>query len=129
MIRGSRHPRGSDGPTTSRDSGAASVLAIALCGALTIACGAVLPLAMSLGASQRADGAADSGALAAADVASGLSPGEPCAIAALVVSANNARMTSCDVDGMVVTIQVGVIVGVVALSARATAGPPGSRSE
>lgn len=122
-ARGGRFVRLEDVPFES-ERGGASLLAIALCVALMMTSGAIIPLAAALSISQRADGAADSAALAAADVTSGLVPGAPCSVAALVVAANNAEMTFCEVDEMIATVEVRVRVGVIPVSARATAGPP-----
>lgn len=107
-----------------RDRGAASVLATAICACLVLAAITVIPASMALAAAQRADGAADSAALAAADVASGLEPGSPCDAAELVATANGVQLGSCAVDGMIVTVQVDTGSGPLSVQARATAGPP-----
>lgn len=106
------------------DLGAASVLAVGICAAIVLAAATVVPLTMTFAAGQRADGAADSAALAAADVASGLEPGSPCGAAELVATSNGADVARCEVDGMVVTVQVAVSAGALVVSGRATAGPP-----
>lgn len=106
------------------DRGAASVLAVALCSCLMLAAVTVIPASMALAAAQRADGAADSAALAGADVASGLEPGSPCDVAGLVAAANGVELGSCEVDGMIVTVQVETRSGPLSVRARATAGPP-----
>ena len=110
--------------THNREHGAASVLAVGVSACLLAAADATVAVSMSLAISQRADGAADSAALAAADVASGLKPGIPCDAARLVATANGSDLTGCLVDGMVVTVHVVVSSGVLPVSARATAGPP-----
>ena len=75
---------------------------------------------------QAVAGAADAAALAAADVASGLVSGYPCATAALVAAANGAAVASCAVDGLVVTVSASRDILGLAVTATATAGPPGS---
>ena len=108
----------------SGERGAASVLAVGLCACLVAAAATTIPLSMTLATAQRADGAADSAALAAADVASGLEPGVPCAAADLVATANGVDLVECLVDGVIVTVQVTVTSGPISVSGRATAGPP-----
>ena len=54
----------------------------------------------------RAAAAADLAALAAADAARGLAPGEPCTVAAEVAARNDARISSCSIEGGD-TVQVG----------------------
>lgn len=109
------------------DRGAASVLAIALLSAtlvLTLAC---VPLYSALIERQRVAGAADAAALAAADVAVGREPGIPCVVAERVAAANRATLQRCVVDGLIVTVRVASSVGIMAVTADATAGPPGAR--
>ncbi|MCT9821002.1 helicase [Microbacterium sp. W1N] len=79
--------------------------------------------AVSLGAT-RAGVAADAAALAAADTAAGFAAGEPCTRAAEVAARGGARIVSCDLDGLVATVEVAGTAGVYAVQARARAGPP-----
>ncbi|AZS43234.1 hypothetical protein BWL13_00785 [Microbacterium oleivorans] len=74
--------------------------------------------------SARAAGAADVAALAAADTASGLVAGEPCARAADVAGRVGASLTACRIDGLIATVEVSLDVGPLAARARARAGPP-----
>ncbi|MBX3194089.1 MAG: helicase [Schumannella sp.] len=106
------------------DAGAGSVLALALVGALVTCSSAVLVLGAALTVRQRAIGAADAAALAAADGASGAIAGEPCELAARVAAANRTALTGCQVDGLVATVQVSVRAGPAGATARSTAGPP-----
>jgi secretion/DNA translocation related TadE-like protein len=76
--------------------------------------------------SQRLAGVADAAALAAADAASGLILGEPCARAADVADASTAALTSCELDDLVATVTVSATFGRFAATASARAGPPGS---
>ncbi len=94
-----------------------------------LACAATLTVGLAVAGSaaaisQHAAGAADAAALAAADSASGAVPGDPCANAALVASANGAALVDCRVDGLVATVTVSVPFGAFSASARARAGPP-----
>ncbi|WP_433674649.1 Rv3654c family TadE-like protein [Microbacterium gorillae] len=74
--------------------------------------------------SQRAAGAADAAALAAADTVTGVIPGDPCARAGDVAAANGAVVDSCVVDGAIASVTVHVRGGVLTAAARARAGPP-----
>lgn len=80
-------------------------------------------------ASVRLAAAADAAALAAADTASGaVLTNEPaCSVAARVAAANGARLTRCELAGLVATIEVKL--GYVGLQASASsrAGPPPTR--
>jgi secretion/DNA translocation related TadE-like protein len=81
---------------------------------------------MGFATRQAAAGTADAAALAAADVASGLVSGFPCARAARVAAANRASLASCAVDGLIVTVVVSRSILGITVTATATAGPPGS---
>lgn len=107
-----------------RERGSASILALGIIVAMIVVASALVPLYRGLGVRAANESAADSSALAAADVASGISPGEPCAIAAEVASANRSRLDGCDVDGLVVTIRAKATFLGLTLVATATAGPP-----
>jgi secretion/DNA translocation related TadE-like protein len=108
------------------EQGSGSVLAVAIVAAVLILFSLVLPVTTVLSAQQRAAGAADAAALAAADVAVGIRSGSPCPVAASVSSANASRLDGCLIDGPTATVQVTISVLGVAVSARATAGrPPG----
>ncbi|GAA2887111.1 helicase [Microbacterium esteraromaticum] len=83
-------------------------------------------LAAGVVTAQRAAGAADAAALAAADVASGAIRAEvdACASAALVARAAGSELGVCDLDGLTATVEVrSAYSGLVAV-ARARAGPP-----
>jgi secretion/DNA translocation related TadE-like protein len=75
-------------------------------------------------AGQRLASAADAGALAAADAASGAVPGIPCARAAEVVGTFGAVVDACDLDELVATITVSLQLGPVTARSSARAGPP-----
>ncbi|MBD3942869.1 helicase [Microbacterium sp. NEAU-LLC] len=73
---------------------------------------------------QRLASAADAGALAAADAASGAVAGVPCDLAAEVAGTFGARVDACDLDGLIATVTVAVRFGPVVAQATARAGPP-----
>ena len=101
-----------------------SILAASVAGSTILLTALVLPVGAALVEKRAVAGAADAAALAAADVVSGLVPGIPCDAAAGLASANGAALTSCEVDGAVVTVAVSGSVLGIPFSIRATAGPP-----
>ncbi|GAB3605318.1 hypothetical protein GCM10027413_07270 [Conyzicola nivalis] len=109
------------------ERGAGSVLAVAIIAAVLCLTVMLVPLYSVFAKKQSLAGAADAAALAAADVRVGLEPGEPCAVAARVASANGGRLASCHVDGLVVTVRVTATVAGFAVGVAATAGPPDIR--
>lgn len=106
------------------ERGSGSILAVAIVAAVLMLFSLVLPVAIVLSAQQRAAGAADAAALAAADVAVGIDAGSPCPVAAIVAAANATRLNGCLVDGTTVTVRVTASVLAFTVSARATAGRP-----
>ena len=102
------------------------MLAVAIAGGLAALTALSLPLYLGLVTRQAVAAAADAAALAAADAASGRIPGYPCELASRVAAANGAAVGSCTVDGLVVTITASRSILGIAVSARATAGPPTS---
>ncbi|WP_233279224.1 Rv3654c family TadE-like protein [Microterricola pindariensis] len=108
------------------ERGAAAVLAVGMVGAVLALSTALIPVAGAFLASQRAANAADAAALAAADVASGAFPGEPCAAAAAAATANGGVLSACELRGAVARVEVSLGWWVFALSAAARAGPPGT---
>ncbi|HEX4057654.1 MAG TPA: hypothetical protein VHX87_04985 [Galbitalea sp.] len=107
------------------DRGSGSVLGLAIAGSIVAIVSLTLPLYMGLAVRAWVLDAADAAALGGADVASGLAPGSPCATAARIAAANDATQTACDVDGLVVTVRENHGFLGAALTATATAGPPG----
>lgn len=107
------------------EDGAATVLALAIVGAVVaLAAGFSAVLAGSV-ASQLAANAADAAALAAADAVSGAVPDDPCALAALTAERNGARLVACDIAGLAASVTVAVPSPFADATARARAGPPG----
>ncbi|PWJ66969.1 Rv3654c family TadE-like protein [Rathayibacter iranicus] len=105
-----------------QEDGSASIVAVAVVVgtilvtiAVLVGCGAVV-------GHQRAVAAADASALAAADVGSGLVPGEPCAEAERVAVAGGASLLTCRFESGVATVEVAV--GPLPLTAHSRAGPP-----
>ncbi|WP_167044614.1 Rv3654c family TadE-like protein [Salinibacterium sp. ZJ454] len=107
----------------SSERGAGTVLGLAVIAALIGLASLMLPVSVALVAKQRVTGAADATALAAADVATGLVAGYPCEVAASVAAANGTALAACQLDGLVATVRVSATVGVLPVSASATAGP------
>lgn len=99
-----RHPE-RWGHTAHPERGAGTVLALGL-GMLVIAAAVlIVMLAQSAAMALRAAAAADLAALAAADAARGITPGEPCTVAAEAARRNGARLLSC-FEGPGSTVQV-----------------------
>lgn len=107
------------------DQGSGSVLAVALVTAVLLLTGLALPLNAALTTRQLTANAADAAALAAADTASGLVAGYPCANAAEAARLNGAELGECTVDGLEVTITATRRVLGVTVSVASRAGPPG----
>ena len=106
------------------DRGAGSILAVGVLATIVATLLLVLPLCRVLVIRAEMTGAADAAALAAADVARGLSPGVPCVMAASVARSNGAQLNECRVDGVIVTVRVNTTVLSFSVTATATAGPP-----
>jgi secretion/DNA translocation related TadE-like protein len=104
--------------------GSGSLLAIAIIGATIASLALGVPLLAGLGIRQSVATAADAAALAGADVAVGMYPGSPCAVATSVAAANHAHLDGCRVDGLVVTVRANSEFLGLRLVASATAGPP-----
>ena len=107
------------------ESGAASVVALGLVGAIVALAALLAPVLGVFVATQRVANAADAAALAAADATSGAVPGVPCDLAAGVAARNGATLTGCEIDGPVASVSVQSTLFGFAVEARARAGPPG----
>jgi secretion/DNA translocation related TadE-like protein len=107
------------------ESGAASVTALGIVGAIVAVSIAVVPVLGVFVGSQQAANAADAAALAAADALSGAVPGVPCELAGAVASRNGAALTACSVEGPVAVVRVTVGRFGFTIVAAARAGPPG----
>lgn len=118
MMRGTTRVRWRD------ERGAGSGLVVGIIAVMFAVCGVLLGV-MQLGAhSQRLAGAADAGALAAADIASGRNPGEPCSAAQLVAAAHDAQLVVCEIRGAEVYVEMTSNFAGMWLCERALAGPP-----
>ncbi|MEI5583414.1 MULTISPECIES: Rv3654c family TadE-like protein [unclassified Agromyces] len=109
------------------EDGAATVLALAIVGALMALSAGFLAVLAGTVASQLAANAADAAALAAADAVSGFVVADPCGIAAEAARRNGARLRACDVAGPVASVTVAVIAPFGDAVATGRAGPPGWR--
>lgn len=105
------------------------MLAVAIVAGVVVIALVTVPLTTVLAQRAAVASAADAAALAAADTVVGLHPGFPCEVASTVASANGVAVTSCEVDGLIVTVGVERSILGLALSARATAGPPPGESD
>ncbi|WP_284975567.1 Rv3654c family TadE-like protein [Arthrobacter sp. efr-133-TYG-104] len=110
------------------DRGSGTVLALVLGMVVLALLAGLLMLAQAGVMTARAESAADLAALAAADAARGLAPGEPCSVAADVAEHEGARLSSCSVAGKEV---VDVLTELAqppipwgSATGRARAGPP-----
>ncbi|MFM9920579.1 Rv3654c family TadE-like protein [Lacisediminihabitans sp. H27-G8] len=108
------------------ESGSGSVLAVAIVAAMLMLFSLLLPVVTVFSVQQRAAGAADAAALAAADVAVGIRSGSPCETASTVAVANTTRLDGCLVEDTTATVRVTASVLGFVVSARATAGRPPS---
>jgi hypothetical protein len=102
------------------------LLGFAVVGSIVTVAMLTVPLYRGLVVRQSLERAADASALGAADVASGLSAGTPCATASSVASANGVSLAGCAADGLVVTVVVHATFLGLSLAASATAGPSDS---
>ncbi len=85
------------GPCEERGSG--TVLAVGLLGVLVVLVAVVYALGLAAAVNTQAARAADLAALAAADTARGLAPGDPCTEARQVAQHNQAVLEDCRVGG------------------------------
>jgi secretion/DNA translocation related TadE-like protein len=106
------------------ETGSGSVLALGIVGGVAAALTLIIPLYTGLGIRESVSDAADASALAGADVAAGIAPGFPCAVAAETATANRAQLVRCSVDGLVVTVITNDDFLGLSLRSTATAGPP-----
>ena len=107
----------------SRERGSGTVLLLAIVGALVVVGGAIGLLAAAQGARGRAQSAADLAALAAASAWQD-GWGDPCAVAAVAVRRNGARLVGCTArEGGVVAVVASVGSPAGAATAHAQAGP------
>lgn len=105
------------------ERGGGAILVVAILGALTAWTVLALAAMTVFPTSQRAANAADSAALAAADVASGAIAGIPCDTAAEAAGMNGGSLDACELDGPIATVQASVAWSVFKITAVARAGP------
>ncbi|RLQ82613.1 Rv3654c family TadE-like protein [Mycetocola zhadangensis] len=111
---------------TRGEEGSGSVIAVALAASVLVLTGMALPLNQALISRQLVANAADAAALAAADTASGLVAGYPCANAAEAARLNGAALGECVIDGLEARVTAVRLVLGVAVTVVARAGPPSS---
>ena len=110
--------------TPADERGSGSLLGLAIAGSVVASMVLVVPLYTGLKIRETVSSAADAAALAAADVASGISPGAPCQVASMIAAANRASLDACAVDGLIVTVRASDHFLGITLTSTATAGPP-----
>jgi secretion/DNA translocation related TadE-like protein len=106
------------------DNGAGSVITLAIVASLI-----TLTAALSLGAGaiftvHAAQAAVDESAVAAADSASGRTPGYPCDRAMQLAASKAIVLSSCQISGHSARVRSTVIVLGISVPVRAQAGPP-----
>lgn len=111
------------------ESGSGSILVVAILAAVLSLTALSIPLYSVLAVKQVTAGAADAAALAAADVAVGRVPGDPCTVAGDIAAANGTALSECKPDGLVVTVRVTAMAMGFTVASSATAGPPGGARE
>ncbi len=136
MVLDPRTVTASAGRGTGPECGSGTLLVVGLVAGLAFCLVVVLSVASVATESSRAAGAADLAALAAADAARGLTPGEPCAVAARTAARNGARLGQCrrsGTGGVLVDIWTSIPLGPglswlaplgVEATGRSRAGPP-----
>jgi secretion/DNA translocation related TadE-like protein len=102
------------------------VLALTLAAVTVVMTAATVGVAGAWAARHRADVAADTAALAAADVAVGRMAGDPCEAARAVAQQNGGVLRECAVAGVVVTVTAAVPYAGWQAASSARAGPPGT---
>ncbi len=107
----------------STDEGSGSMLTLGIGASFLILTFLLIPLLGGFVVHQRVQGAADVAALAAADIASGRQPGNPCETAEILVSGAGFSVRECRLVGLISRITVTTNFGPIELVARARAGP------
>jgi len=95
-------------PTETPEEGSGTVLAVGIIAALLILATVIIGFAGVSGATRGAGRAAGLGALAAADALRGITPGDPCDIAAQVARDNNANLVGCALADRPETVDIRV---------------------
>lgn len=119
-------------PGGDADAGSGTVLGLILALCAVFLLGVVLAVGQAAILTERAGGAGDLAALAAADTARGLRIGEPCEAAEEIARANGAELTECtviDPERTTVDVQVGIdlppaLNGFGQATGHSRAGPP-----
>lgn len=91
---------------TECDEGSATALSLGLSAATVIFGGAIVATLHLMSLAQEIQQVANLAALAASDVAMGVTPGIPCRIARAIVAKNGFELSSCELDGHIATVSV-----------------------
>ena len=105
------------------DAGSGTMLTLGIGASFLIVTFLLVPLLGGFVIHQRAQGAADLAALAAADVASGRQPGNPCVTAEILVGGAGFSMRECRLEQLISRVTVTTNFGPFEVVARARAGP------
>lgn len=108
------------------DRGAGAVLVVGLVAVVLVAGLTLVTAGVGLARGQQLAGAAEAAALAAGDALLGGIAGEPCAAAARVAAAHNARLIDCSSEGLAVTVRVGASILGIGVERSARAGATGT---
>ena len=109
------------------EEGAGAVLAVGLAGAVIAGFLVAGAAGVVLEAHLRVEAAADSAALAGADVRLGVATGLPCVAAAAMAAEADVRLDRCAVRGTLVRVRLSTDALGFPLGAEAVAGPPPPR--
>jgi secretion/DNA translocation related TadE-like protein len=105
------------------DAGSGSMLTLGIGASFLILAILLIPLLGGFVIHQRLQGVADIAALAAADTASGLQPGNPCKNAENISARATFTVQECRLDGLISRVTVMTVFGPFELVAQARAGP------
>jgi secretion/DNA translocation related TadE-like protein len=106
------------------ETGAGSVLSLALMGSLVCAMGLMLPVVGLLVVHDRAQTVSDQAALAAADALNGVTAGEPCDLAILAVESVRASVWRCVTVGGDAYVSGTLTYGSLEFGVKSRAGAP-----
>jgi secretion/DNA translocation related TadE-like protein len=109
----------------SRDSGAGTVLALAIIGVSVACLGISQTIALNLISGVRLSAAAEAAALSADDALRGLTTGYPCEIAGDIAKENMAILDECRIVGFEAFVKLHAKSMGIVLNATARAGPSG----
>ncbi|WP_161580453.1 Rv3654c family TadE-like protein [Subtercola vilae] len=120
--------RGSARRALADETGAGSVLCVAIVAVVLLVIALLLSVTNALAVKHQVQTSADAAALAAADVAAGVVSGYPCEVAAAVAEREGVVLGSCQMQGMVAEVTASRVVLGIEVDARSRAGPADGRA-